>query len=70
MNEANEFYENMRSKHQNVLAWRDGSSQEGGTTDTHSTSGKDLAPPETLSGMQTNGPLSPTAKTRDLTPNG
>ena len=25
MNEANQFYENMRSKHQAVLNWRDGS---------------------------------------------
>jgi autophagy-related protein 16-1 len=27
MNEANNFYEDMRSKHQNVLDWRDGSQQ-------------------------------------------
>ena len=25
MNEANDFYEDMRSRHQNVLSWRDGS---------------------------------------------
>jgi autophagy-related protein 16-1 len=29
MNEANEFYENMRSRHQAVLSWRDGSGGEG-----------------------------------------
>lgn len=26
MNEANEFYEDMRSRHQAVLSWRDGNS--------------------------------------------
>ncbi|KAJ3750123.1 ATG16-domain-containing protein [Lentinula detonsa] len=31
MNEANEFYEDMRSKRQAVLTWRDGSAAEGGS---------------------------------------
>lgn len=30
MNEANQFYENMRSRHQAVLNWRDGSDGDGG----------------------------------------
>jgi autophagy-related protein 16 len=34
MNEANQFYENMRSRHQAVLSWRNGSDGDGGQGDT------------------------------------
>ncbi|KAJ7462629.1 ATG16-domain-containing protein [Mycena galericulata] len=38
MNEANEFYENMRSRHQTVLSWRDGSGDDRNGADSASQS--------------------------------
>ncbi|KAJ6627186.1 ATG16-domain-containing protein [Mycena sp. CBHHK59/15] len=74
MNEANEFYENMRSRHQTVLTWRDGSADDG-------PNGADSASQSSLSGngdaeegdkltQRRDGTPSPAAKAVDLTPNG
>jgi autophagy-related protein 16 len=84
MNEANEFYENMRSKHDTVLSWREGSAalswREGSgpevvgsapTSDPNlPLSGKGLGDHQAMGGMTKNGLLSPTSKAVDLTPNG
>lgn len=71
MNEANQFYENMRSRHDTVLTWRDGSAPDGPSNSRPpSSSGKELANPEALSVMTKNGALSPMLQSPDLTPNG
>ncbi|KAJ6604399.1 ATG16-domain-containing protein [Mycena vulgaris] len=75
MNEANEFYENMRSRHQTVLTWRDGS------VDESAANGADSASQSSVSGngdaeegdqptQKKDGTPSPAAKAVDLTPNG
>lgn len=80
MNEANEFYENMRSRHQAVLNWRDGS-VEGITTSPHNGADTTSQTSESVSGKGGRGeehqtvPMkegiqSPTSQTLDLTPNG
>ncbi|KAF8898507.1 ATG16-domain-containing protein [Infundibulicybe gibba] len=80
MNEANDFYETMRSRHQAVLSWRDGS--EGGK-DINANNGAETASQVTTP-MSGNGELeeddqsiltkdgtpSPDRKVVDLTPNG
>ncbi|KAJ7225766.1 ATG16-domain-containing protein [Mycena pura] len=74
MNEANEFYENMRSRHQTVLTWRDGSTDD-------AANGADSASQSSVSGngeeegeeqptQRKDGTPSPAAKGVDLTPNG
>ncbi|KAJ7597261.1 ATG16-domain-containing protein [Mycena floridula] len=78
MNEANDFYENMRTKHQAVLSWRDGSG--GGTTPAasaangadaaSSVSGKGETGEGDLSTEKKTGTPSPLVKGTDLTPNG
>ncbi|KAF9015374.1 ATG16-domain-containing protein [Cyathus striatus] len=72
MNEANEFYENMRSRHQAVLSWRDDSKdlrlQSNG--DNASMSGNGEKIPDSRQMMTTNGTPSPPPKNMDLTPNG
>ncbi|KAH9486730.1 Protein tipD [Psilocybe cubensis] len=78
MNEANEFYENMRTRHETVLSWREGSGQDGamsnaGTSDSSrpiSGSGKELTNPDIQTVMKKNGPSPPIAQGMDLTPNG
>ena len=75
MNEANEFYENMRSKHDTVLSWREGSGPDvaGSAPASDSNfplSGKGLGDHQVMGAMTKNGPLSPTSKVVDLTPNG
>jgi autophagy-related protein 16 len=84
MNEANEFYENMRSRHQAVLSWRDGSggeagnagkvNQNGGNTDTAteltSESGNGETGEDDMSILEKDGIPSPLPKVVDLTPNG
>jgi autophagy-related protein 16 len=70
MNEANEFYENMRSRHDTVLSWRDGSAQDTSSSRPTSSSGKELANPEAILATTKNGALSPTLQSPDLTPNG
>jgi autophagy-related protein 16 len=84
MNEANEFYENMRSKHDTVLSWREGSAalswREGSGPDAVGSaptsdpnlplSGKGLGDHQAMGAMTKNGLLSPTSKAVDLTPNG
>ena len=84
MNEANEFYENMRSKHDTVLSWREGSAalswREGSGPDVVGSaptsdpnlplSGKGLGDHQAMGAMTKNGLLSPTSKAVDLTPNG
>ena len=75
MNEANEFYENMRSKHDTVLSWREGSGPDvvgsAPTTDPNlPMSGKGLGDHQAMGAMTKNGLLSPTSKAVDLTPNG
>ncbi|KAF9569774.1 ATG16-domain-containing protein [Agrocybe pediades] len=77
VNEENEYYENMRNT--NVLAWREGSAQEGsGPNSVHSPdssrptsgSGKDLDHQTTHSATKKNGSLPPIVQGADLTPNG
>ncbi|KAF9480028.1 ATG16-domain-containing protein [Pholiota conissans] len=77
MNEANEFYENMRSRHDTVLTWRDGSGNEpplsnaeGGDSRPTSSSGKDLATLELSTATTKNGALFPAHQGLNLTPNG
>jgi autophagy-related protein 16 len=80
MNEANEFYENMRSRHEAVLNWRDGSVEEV-TADPRNSADTTSQTSESVSGKggrgeerQTipmkDGIQSPTSQTLDLTPNG
>ncbi|KAJ3775111.1 ATG16-domain-containing protein [Lentinula raphanica] len=75
MNEANEFYEDMRSKHQAVLNWRDGSAA-GDTTASSNTgghgsvSGNGEARDPDLSVETKDGILSTTQKRVDQTQNG
>jgi autophagy-related protein 16 len=80
MNTANEFYENMRSRNQAVLNWRDGSGgvvgDPGGANNNTenesqvSVSGNGDANEENGSTRAKNGTPSPAAKRVDLTPNG
>lgn len=80
MNEANEFYENMRSRHQAVLNWREGSVEEvaadpRNSTDTtsqtsESVSGKGGRSEERQTIPKKDGIQSPTSQMLDLTPNG
>jgi len=73
MNEANEFYETMRSRRDTVLSWRD--SQNGEAPDGISnrpTSGSGKGSGSSLGPIATtkNGALSPAVKKVDQTPNG
>lgn len=77
MNEANEFYENMRSRHQAVLSWRDGEEGGGGIVNnnngadqTSSISGNGEADDDNHFIPKKDGTSSPAAKVVDLTPNG
>lgn len=71
MNEANEFYENMRSRHQTVLTWRDGSDANGADSASQSSvSGNGDAEEEEQPTRRKDGTPSPAAKGVDLTPNG
>lgn len=80
MNEANEFYENMRSRHNAVLSWRDGGSGgEGGAPNngadtasqaSTSMSGNGEANEDRQSTSRKDGTPSPAVKVVDLTPNG
>jgi autophagy-related protein 16-1 len=71
MNEANEFYEDMRSKHQNVLSWRDGSNGAGDQMSaTTSESGNEDAKKDEVDMSAKDGTPSPPGKNVDLTPNG
>jgi len=77
MNEANEFYENMRTRHETVLSWREGS--EGVTSNPPTSpdpgrpasgSGKELGSPESPTATRKSGPVPPTVLGVNLTPNG
>lgn len=86
MNEANDFYEDMRSKHQNVLDWRDGSQGDAKSSTNNSSGAKDGTAPsasqsDSVSGngdaneegttASTKGGMpSPAKDAVDLTPNG
>ena len=78
MNEANEFYENMRSRHDTVLSWREGSGPDavgsGSSAPTSDAnlplSGKGLGDHQAMAMMTKNGLRSPQLKAVDLTPNG
>ncbi|KAJ7042495.1 ATG16-domain-containing protein [Mycena alexandri] len=73
MNEANEFYENMRSRHQTVLTWRDGSADDANGADStsqSSVSGNGDAEEGEQPTRRKDGTPSPAAKAVDLTPNG
>ncbi|KAJ7492873.1 ATG16-domain-containing protein [Mycena latifolia] len=74
MNEANEFYENMRSRHQTVLTWRDGSADDAAngadSTSQSSVSGNGDAEEGEQPTRKKDGTPSPAAKAVDLTPNG
>ena len=76
MNEANEFYENMRSKHQAVLNWRDASGDANGDGERVSLA---ISTPDSGNGEAKEGEVeistkdgtpSPQRGTVDLTPNG
>ncbi|KAG6831263.1 hypothetical protein H0H92_011773 [Tricholoma furcatifolium] len=69
MNEANQFYENMRSKHQAVLNWRDGSEGRSGL-DSALMSGKGDAHEADHAAALRNGLPSLTQSPLDQTPNG
>jgi autophagy-related protein 16 len=86
MNEANDFYEDMRSKHQNVLDWRDGSQSDAKSSVNNSSNAKDAAAPsvsqsdsvsgngeaneEGMTASTKGGTPSPARDVVDLTPNG
>jgi len=76
MNEANEFYESVRTKRQSVLSWRDGSgttdgqSNVGGGAETESQSGKGELKDGTSSTGTKDGTASHTSMGMDQTPNG
>ena len=73
MNEANEFYETMRSRRDTVLSWRDsqnGEAPDGISNRPTSESGKGLAGSLGPIATTKNGALSPAAKKVDQTPNG
>lgn len=82
MNEANDFYEDMRSRHQAVLTWRDGSvgdsagnptNSNGGDAASRSSvsvSGNGDAKDNSPSSLTTDGTPSPATREEDLTPNG
>jgi autophagy-related protein 16 len=74
MNEANQFYENMRSKHQTVMGWREGARSDGGDP-VPLPNGQDLSgkveptDPSNQTPMK-DGMPSQTPNPLDLTPNG
>lgn len=74
MNEANEFYEELRSKHQAVLNWRDGSESgekpNGANSSSTSQSGNENVKDKSTSQQTKTGTPSPGQKNLDLTPNG
>jgi autophagy-related protein 16-1 len=77
MNEANQFYENMRSRHQAVLNWRDDSDggqgangDTGSQASTSSVSGKGVANDASPFPPMKDGIPSPVQEAVDLTPNG
>ncbi|KAH7920084.1 ATG16-domain-containing protein [Leucogyrophana mollusca] len=78
MNEANNFYEDMRSRHQAVLNWREGGSgngsEQGGKDVADATltsvSGNGVREGEGTGETTTNGPGSQEETTLDQTPNG
>ncbi len=77
MNEANDFYENMRSRHETVLSWRDGSGTEPPAPNADAlenqsifVSGKDSANQDSSIAMTKNGALFPASQGLNLTPNG
>lgn len=81
MNEANEFYETMRSRRDTVLSWRDDSENgdakpapdaatSPGSSRPTSGSGKGSGSPQSQLATTKNGPLSPASKKMDQTPNG
>ncbi|KAK0465349.1 ATG16-domain-containing protein [Desarmillaria tabescens] len=79
MNEANEFYENMRSRHQNVTTWRDETlgagtpaavSNGADSSSQPSESGNGDLNEETKETETKDGILSPTEKNMDPSPNG
>lgn len=81
MNEANQFYETMRSQHQAVLNWRDGSDSGQGVMDSlhngaatgsqaSSVSGKGVANDASPLLPMKDGIPSPVQYAVDLTPNG
>jgi len=65
MNEANEFYENLKSQHQTVIAWRNG-----GTDSASSVSGNEELNDEEMLSIPKNGTSSPLQMGVSLTPNG
>ncbi|KIL70622.1 hypothetical protein M378DRAFT_183246 [Amanita muscaria Koide BX008] len=78
LNEANEYYETMRSRDQAVVNWRNGTSSDtppatqNGVEHTQpsSTAGKGLEKEESRSTMPKDNTPSPSSKTMDLNPNG
>jgi autophagy-related protein 16 len=71
VNEANEFYETMRSRRDTVLSWRDDSETPDGTANRPtSRSGKGSGSPLGQVAATKNGPVSPAARKVDQTPNG
>ncbi|KAF8912871.1 ATG16-domain-containing protein [Gymnopilus junonius] len=73
MNEANEFYENMRTRHENVLSWRENSegvSSSAPVSPDPTRSGKETASPESQAETRKTGPMPQAVPGVNLTPNG
>jgi autophagy-related protein 16 len=73
MNEANEFYEDMRTRHQTTANWRENSeaaSNEGDSVDSQSASGNGNVNGEEVGAGTKDGTRSQQEKSVNLTPNG
>ncbi|PPQ98906.1 hypothetical protein CVT24_003537 [Panaeolus cyanescens] len=73
MNEANQFYETMRTRYDAVSSWRNDSNDAGQgppSSRLSSGSGKDSATLENSTTTKKNGPPSPASKVVNMTPNG
>jgi len=69
MNEANDFYEDLRTRHQAVAAWRDASDAASTSADSHAPGNGSTKGEETGTGTR-NGTASQQEKGVNLTPNG
>jgi autophagy-related protein 16 len=68
MNEANEFYETMRSRHQAVLNWRNGASSDASGTPDRTQNGVESTQASSMAGKGMEKEDSRPTKPRDLTP--
>lgn len=70
MNEANDFYEDMRSRHQAVLNWRDGGDGKPASGNGTSVSGNGFKEGEAVGETLTDGTKLQGETSLDQTPNG